>query len=149
MQAKDQTSYVAYFNQRLKLVTVIDSGSCKINQVYFAGNLAKFELFDNKLFALVNGKPMLFDQKAKLQEILSQKSHSYNDGNASITDIKATIDGKTLELTRKPSKNSDTKQIISIEASDIKNNKRLKETEASEWVEKFVQELGVTANVYR
>lgn len=143
-----QTNYVAYFNQRLKLTTVIKADSCKIDQVYFAGKLTKFELFDNKLFALVNGKPMLFDEKAKLQELLSKKSNSYNDGNASISNIQATVDGRALVLTRDISKNTQTQQLIKIESSEV-TKKRLKETQSSEWVQRYISELGVTADVYR
>lgn len=143
-----QTNYVAYYNQGVKLVTVIDAKSCQVNQVYFAGKLTKFEVFDNKLFALVNGKPMLFDNKAKLQELLSKSGNSYNDGNASISDIQASVDGATLNLTRDLSKKTDTTQLIKVEASDIKGE-RVKEVHASALVRAYVPEIRDTADIVR
>lgn len=143
-----QTNYVAYYNQRVKLVTVIEAGSCQVNQIYFAGKLSKFEVFDNKLFALVNGKPMLLDNKAKLQELLSKNGNSYNDGNASITDIQASVDGSTLNLTRDLSKKTDTTQLIKVEAADIKGD-RVKAVQASEFVHAYVKEIDDYADVVK
>lgn len=146
---QSQTNYVAYFNQRLKVVTVIDIGnSCTKTNVYFAGKLSKIEVFDNKLFALVNGKPMFFNNKADLSELLSQNSNSYKKGTASIIDIQASVDGKTINLTRQQSKNSETTQLIKIEAKDITGN-RVQAVEASQYVRAYVKEIRDYANVVR
>lgn len=143
-----ETKYVAFFNKRLKLTTVVQAKDCKIEQVYFAGQLTKFELFDNKLFALVNGKPMLFDENAKLYEFLSQSLNSYNMNGAMISDIRSSIKGDELIMSRDLSKYTNTQKIIKIKSSDITIN-RLKEVKSSEFVHAHVKELGIMANVYR
>lgn len=151
----EQTNYLAYFNQRLKLVTVVDTASCKTNNTYFYQRISKedkglkMEVFDNKLFVLVNGKPMFFDNHAKLQELVSGQGNSYVLKGASIQDMEATVDGKFLKLERSYSKDSKSVQTIKIDAADLKDAGRAKAVHPSEFVHAYVPEIRADADIVR
>ncbi len=145
-------SYAAYHNIRLKVVTVIDFKSCTSEQIYAAGKLSKTEVFDNKLFILVNGKPMFVDSNdAKLKELLSQSSNSYFDSNngAAITDMETDISGKTLNLSRRYNKTSDKTQTIKIDDKALTKDSRFKDVFPSDYVKAYVNEIQDYANVIR
>ncbi len=147
MKGKKDNRYVVYYNQRLKVVTFVDLlSSCKVDQKYFAGTLSKFEVFNNNLWMLINGKPYFFDTNSKLQELLSQNGKSYNNGTAFVQDINASTDGSKITLSRQYSVHSDTIQVISVKASEI-NETRTQTVPPTQYNTR-VKQLDADADIY-
>lgn len=144
----EETNYLAYYNLRHKLVTVVDVSKCSSNSTYVAGKLSQAESFDNKLFLVVNGKPVFVDSYGKFQEVLSSWGSSYAKDGSFVKELAPSVDGKTLKVLV-GEKQSDYVYSQNVSASDLKNSRRLKEVVPSQYVEADAKVIGTKADVIR
>lgn len=144
----EETNYLAYYNLRHKLVTVVDVSKCSSNSTYVAGKLSQAESFDNKLFLVVNGKPVFVDSYGKYQEVLASWGSSYAEDGSYVKELAPSVDGKTLKIVV-AEKQSDRVYSQNISASDLKYSRRLKEVAPSKYVEADAKVIGTKADVIR
>lgn len=139
--AAGQKDYVVFYNDRLKLFSTVKgltSNRCKIDQTYVAGDLAQTKAYAGNLVLVVNGKPMFFDAKGEVRELLSSSGNSYASKGAFVQSVETQEGGQTLVLVRRYSKNSGATQEIKIKESDLNDKSRTAAVIESQYVQKPV-----------
>lgn len=136
-----QTNYVAFYNKRLKVITVKTTPDCKEHQYKVEGEFTKSANFDGKLFLLINSKPYFIDNSGSFSELVSYAGNSYTNTSTSIVGMKVNTVKNTLDIEYKQGPAVDAKvKKISINKDQIADKNRSNKVELGSKV--WIQEVG-------
>lgn len=126
-KVEKEIDYIIFYNRRLKLFSTVKgltSNSCKMDRTVVWGKLEQTKVYSGNLVLISNGKPLFFDAKGEVRQLLDNSGNSFATKGAFIQGLESDDGGLTLNLLRRSSNESSDIEKIKVTEKDLMDEKR-------------------------